>query len=134
MKQNIAQLYDAIDVGIAGELVYNPVKVAVTDEGTIYLEVDPDVYGKAGDLMAEVAKQCRNLSVTGKVDWDKAREIIHDLTGNAEYIGNHPTCRIINALCFRLTLAVNRVCQIPNFSVDHFRGAGQNTGCKFMYC
>lgn len=87
LKQNIAQLYDAIDVGMAGELVYDPVKVAVTDEGTIYLEVDPDVYGKAGELIEEVVKQCNNLSVTEKVDWDKARKIIHDLTGNAESIG-----------------------------------------------
>jgi L,D-transpeptidase ErfK/SrfK len=90
LKQHIAQLYDAIDVGTIGELVYEPIKIAVTHEGEIYLEADPDVYGKAGDYMDKINQLCNSLSIAEKVDWEKVKKVIIARTGNAENITRYP--------------------------------------------
>ena len=84
--QNIEQFYNEVEAGTIGELVYEPVKVAVTDEGKIFLQVDPDVYGKVKNLMDEAINRINILNVAAGVDWVKVRKIIHERSGNAEDI------------------------------------------------
>lgn len=48
LSNAMERLYGEMEVGTPGELVYEPVKVAVTEEGRVFLEADPDVYGKIG--------------------------------------------------------------------------------------
>ncbi len=86
LPQNIEQFYNEVETGTQGELVYEPVKVAVTDEGKIFLEVDPDVYGKVKNLMDEAIDRIDTLNVAAEVDWVKVRKIIHERSGNAEDI------------------------------------------------
>ncbi len=81
--QNIEQFYNEVEVGTTGELVYEPVKVAVTDEGKIFLEVDADVYGKVKDLKDEAINRINTLNVAAEADWVKVRKIIHERSGNA---------------------------------------------------
>lgn len=83
LAQNIEKLYDAVDTGAPGELVYEPVKAVVTAEGKIFLEVDPDVYGKVKSLLDEATSRINALNVTAEVDWDKVRSAVRDQTGNA---------------------------------------------------
>ena len=86
LSQNMERLYSEVDVGTPGELVYEPVKVAVTDEGNIFLEVDPDVYRKTKSLMEEAIDRIDALNVASQVDWGKVIKIVHDQSGNAEDI------------------------------------------------
>lgn len=89
LRNNIAHLFDAIELGTAGELVYKPVKIAVADEGRIYLQADPDAYGKnatAADPLPNVVNQCRKMGVAGKVDWARVKNVLRARTGNAEDI------------------------------------------------
>ncbi len=86
LSQNIEQFYNDIEVGTPGELVYEPVKVAVSGEGKVFVESDPDVYGKVKNMMAEVIKRFDELEVADQVDWDKVERIIRDQSGNAEDI------------------------------------------------
>ncbi|MGE5173364.1 MAG: L,D-transpeptidase family protein [Betaproteobacteria bacterium] len=86
LSQNIEQFYNDVEVGTQGELVYEPVKAAVTDEGRVFFEVDPDVYGKAKNLMDEAIKLFDDLGVADQVNWDKVERIVRDQSGNAEDI------------------------------------------------
>lgn len=84
LPQDMERFYDDVETGVQGELVYEPVKVAVTAVGKVFLEVDPDVYGKAGNMMDEVIKRFDELGVADQVDWEKVERTIHDQAGNAE--------------------------------------------------
>jgi L,D-transpeptidase ErfK/SrfK len=84
LPENIEQFYDAIEIGTPGELVYKPVKAAVTEEGKVFLQVDPDVYGKIRKPLNEVIDRINDLHVVAEVDWDKIRRIVHDQASIAE--------------------------------------------------
>jgi L,D-transpeptidase ErfK/SrfK len=86
LSKNIERFYNEVEVGTHGELVYAPVKVAVTDEGKVFLEVDPDAYRKVKHMMDEVIKRFDESGVADRVDWDKVERIMHDQSGNAEDI------------------------------------------------
>jgi L,D-transpeptidase ErfK/SrfK len=90
LPQNIERFYNEVDVGTQGELVYEPVKVAVTEEGKVFLEVDPDVYGKVKNLKDEAIDRINGSSVAADADWVKVRKIIHEQSGNAEDITLFP--------------------------------------------
>jgi len=90
LSQNIERFYNEVEVGTHGELVYAPVKVAVTDEGKVFLEVDPDAYRKVKHMMDEVIKRFDESGVADRVDWDKVERIMHDQSGNAEDITEFP--------------------------------------------
>lgn len=88
--QNIEQFYNDVAVGTPGELVYDPVKVIVTGEGKVFLEVDPDVYGKVRKLMDEAINRIDDLNVAAEVRWDSVRRIVHERSGIAEDITLFP--------------------------------------------
>jgi L,D-transpeptidase ErfK/SrfK len=84
LPQNMERLYKEVEVGTQGELIYEPVKVGVTDEGKVFLQVDSDIYRKAENPMDEVTKRFNELGVAEKVDWNKVERIICDKSGYAE--------------------------------------------------
>lgn len=86
LPQNIERFYNEVGVGTQGELVYEPVRVAVTDDGKVFLQVDPDIYGKAGNLMATARQRIDELGAAEKVDWDKVRRTVLTKSGIAENI------------------------------------------------
>ena len=90
LPQNIERFCSDIAMGTQGELVYEPVKVAVTDEGKVFLQVDPDIYGKVGNLMDEVRRRFNELGVAEHVDWDKVRRTVLAKSGIAENITRPP--------------------------------------------
>ena len=90
LPQNIEQFYNEVETGTHGELVYEPVKVTVTDDGKVFLEVDPDVYGKVKNFMGEAISRINTLNAAAGVDWVKVRKIIHERSGNAEDITLFP--------------------------------------------
>ncbi len=90
LPQNIEQFYNEIEVGTQGELVYAPVKVVVADDGKIFLEVDPDVYGKVKNLKDEAIGHINDSYVGAEADWVKVRRIVRERSGNAEDITLFP--------------------------------------------
>jgi L,D-transpeptidase ErfK/SrfK len=90
LSSDIEQFYNEIEVGTQGESVYEPVKVAVTDEGRVFLEVDPDIYGKVKSLKDEAINRINKLNAAAEVKWDKVRKIVHEQSGNAEDITLFP--------------------------------------------
>lgn len=90
LPQYIERFFDEIEVGTRGELVYEPVKVAVTGEGKVFLEVDPDVYRKVEKLMEVVINRIDGLHVAAEVDWTRVRQVVREQSGNAEDVTLFP--------------------------------------------
>ncbi len=93
LARNMEQLYQAVEIGTQGELVYDPVKVAVTDDGKVFLEVDRDVYGKVRKLFAAVIDRMNDLQLSAEVDWTKIRTIARRQRGIAEEVTLFPVRR-----------------------------------------
>ena len=61
-------------------------KVAVTQEGRIFLEVNADIYGRVRDMKGEVKRLLNERGVHDKVNWQKVDKMLKDKSGIAEDI------------------------------------------------
>jgi L,D-transpeptidase ErfK/SrfK len=86
LPEHIEQLYPMVDIKTKGEIIYEPVKIAVNDEGRVYLEVRTDVYKKHKSIKDYVSRVIETRGISDKVDWQKIDKLIHDETGVAEDI------------------------------------------------
>jgi L,D-transpeptidase ErfK/SrfK len=73
-------LFWEVTVGEAGEIVYEPVKVAV-DGDDILVEIHPDVYGLVPDLAREAEERLRAMDVWEKVDVRRLRQAVAEARG-----------------------------------------------------
>lgn len=82
--ERMEEFFKEIKVNTPGEIIYRPVKLAVTEEGRIFMEVHQDAYGKKTglDTMAKQLIEKQNLSE--RVDWNKVQSVIRDKAGIAE--------------------------------------------------
>lgn len=81
---HMEQLFKEIKVNTQGEIVYEPIKVAVTEKGRIFLEVHDDVYGKIKDLEGEARALLAKKGVEGQVAWQKVRRLLKKKSGMPE--------------------------------------------------
>ena len=65
----VIKLYRGISVGTRLDVVYDPVQVAAIG-GRVWLEVDPDLYGLAGDLAALTREAIARAHLEPRVDPD----------------------------------------------------------------
>jgi len=78
--EDIPQLYGDVRVGTPGEILYQPVKVGEED-GRVYVQVHPDIYGKVQDLGRLAATEIRKAGVTDRVDRTRLKAAIADKRG-----------------------------------------------------
>lgn len=71
---DIEALFDMVEVGMAGRMLYEPVLLAEND-GRVYLEVHRDTYGKGGVSMQTVRQKASDLGVAERIDWDRAADV-----------------------------------------------------------
>jgi len=78
------EIYPEIPVHTSGEIVYQPVKLAFSDDGRVFIEVHGDIY-KRFKKLDEVAK---GLIIKNKaeqrVDWRKVRTLLRKQSGVPE--------------------------------------------------
>jgi L,D-transpeptidase ErfK/SrfK len=86
LPEHIEKLFPMVAVGTKGEIIYEPVKLAQTSEGRVFLEVHRDIYRKMPSLPGEVKKNIEKRSLTDKVDWNKISVIVNEKSGIAEDI------------------------------------------------
>ena len=79
-------LFAQIKVNTRGEIIYKPVKLAVTEDGRIFLEVHKDAYNKSTDLVTEARQMVEKLKLTELVDWGKFKSVVNQKSGVAEEI------------------------------------------------
>ena len=79
-------LFKEIAVNTPGEIIYRAVKLAVTEQGRVFLEVHHDVYGKSAGLADEARLQIEKQTLADRVDWKKDEAVLKQKTGIAEDI------------------------------------------------
>jgi L,D-transpeptidase ErfK/SrfK len=78
MAEHMEKFFQSVRVGTQGEIIYEPVKVALTNEGRIFLEVHRDIYKKVTSLDTEVRKLLDRRGLSGKVNWEKIDKVLQE--------------------------------------------------------
>ncbi len=84
MADHMEKFFQSVRVGTPGEIIYEPIKIALTAEGRIFLEVHRDVYKKTTSLDIEVRKLLDRRGLAGKVNWDKVNRVLQEKPDAAE--------------------------------------------------
>jgi len=84
--QRMEEFFKEIKVNTHGEIIYRPVKLAVTEEGRIFMEVHQDAYGKGSGLDVEAKQMIRKHNLSDRVDWKKVESVVRHKDGIAEDI------------------------------------------------
>ena len=85
--EQMEEFFKEVKVNTLGEIIYKPVKLAVTEEGRVFLEVHRDVYGKSKNgLASEARRLIEKKNLSGQVNWRKVGTIVRHTTGIAEDI------------------------------------------------
>lgn len=89
-QDDIRDLFGFVKPGTAVNIVYLPVKVAVTLAGEIWLEAHPDVYGAGTSTATSVADVLGTSGLLSAVDEEVLLAILEDRVGVARSIGTVP--------------------------------------------
>lgn len=84
---DIAELFDQVRVGTLGRLVYQPVLLAVVEDGSILLEVHRDIYKKGIDPAQTVRDMAEANGLSHAVDWPAVDAVIAAQDGLAREVG-----------------------------------------------
>jgi len=82
--ERMEELFKSVSVNTNGQIIYQPVKVAVTPDRRVFVEVHQDVYGKMRDPEEEVREAIRRHGVDTGIDWRKLEKVVKEKTGLAE--------------------------------------------------
>ena len=82
----IEELFNNVRVNTTGEIIYRPVKLAVTDDGKVFLEVHSDVYEKIKSIPEEVQREIKKQNLGKIIDWRKVERTVMEKSGVAEDI------------------------------------------------
>lgn len=83
LEKDMEALFEDVAVDTPGEIIYMPVKAARTEDGRIFLEIHPDVYGRVKDLWSEAAGLIYDLGASEAVDWTKVDMVVNEQAGIA---------------------------------------------------
>lgn len=84
MPEHMEQLFRSVSVPTQGEIIYKPVKVEVTKDGRVFLEVNHDSYEQLEDMTAEVRKAINRKRADDRVSWQLVNRVIQERSGIAE--------------------------------------------------
>lgn len=84
---DIAALYERVRVGTAGRIIYQPVLLALLDDGRILLEVHRDIYGQGVDPAQTVRAMAEKYALSQDLDWPLVETVIAAQDGLAREVG-----------------------------------------------
>ncbi|MFA7060405.1 MAG: L,D-transpeptidase family protein [Pedobacter sp.] len=84
--EHMEELFKEIKINMLGEIIYRPVKLAVTEEGQIFMEVHKDAYSKNMGLDTEARRLIEKQNLSERVNWAKVKSMIKLKAGIAEDI------------------------------------------------
>lgn len=86
LREDMVELFENINSGLPGKIVYKPVKTAHLSDGRVFLEVNKDVYGKLRDMQETTRNIFRKAGLLKKVDWNKVIKVLEEKTGIPEEV------------------------------------------------
>jgi len=90
LPDEISQLYPQIAVGTPVKIIYRPIKLALTPQGRVFLEANPNIYGKKLNDLEYVKELAQHYRLTDRIDWDKVRPILKAREGIAQDVTQEP--------------------------------------------
>ncbi len=84
MPEHMERLFKSVKIPTEGEIIYQPVKVEVTADGKIFLEVNRDSYEQIVDLSAEVKRMLKKHRAASRVSWQRVNQVVTEKSGIAE--------------------------------------------------
>jgi L,D-transpeptidase ErfK/SrfK len=85
-SDDIAVLYDKVELGTRGKIVYEPVLLAALADGRILVEVHPDVYSRGDEPMTVVRDLAFAHGLKDKIDWQRVDRAIQERAGLAREV------------------------------------------------
>jgi L,D-transpeptidase ErfK/SrfK len=86
LPKEIADLYPQIEVGTPVKITYQPLKLALTSNGRIYLEANPNIYHWELHSLKWVKAMADYYNLTDRIDWKKVPTILKIREGVARDI------------------------------------------------
>jgi L,D-transpeptidase ErfK/SrfK len=86
ITEDIENLFPLIKSGIPISIVYEPLKLAVTSQGKIFLEAHPNTYQKPFSYLNHVHTLARKNGLSDQIDWTKVEAVLIERNGIAEEI------------------------------------------------
>jgi L,D-transpeptidase ErfK/SrfK len=86
ISADIANLFRRIKSGTPIKIVYEPLKLAVTPTGKIFLEAHPNTYQKPFSYLNHVQDLAVKKNLSDKIDWTRVEVVLRDRNGIAEEI------------------------------------------------
>jgi L,D-transpeptidase ErfK/SrfK len=83
---NMEAIFNEVSINTRGEIIYQPVKLAISDNGLILLEVHRDVYARHENLSALAKRLIKKNNLELLVDWDKVNSSLQRKAGIPEDI------------------------------------------------
>ncbi len=84
--EDIENLFRRIKSGTAITIVYEPLKLALTSEQKIFLEVHPNTYQKSFSYWNHLSQLAHQNGLSGRIDWGKVVQVLNQRNGLAEEI------------------------------------------------
>lgn len=86
LASNMESIFKEVTTNTRGEIIYQPVKLALSDNGLIFLEVHHDVYDRHENLKVLANQLIKKKNLELLVDWDKVNASLQRKTGIPEDI------------------------------------------------
>jgi L,D-transpeptidase ErfK/SrfK len=90
LPDEIEKLFPQIAVRTPVKIIYQPIKMALTAQGRIFLEAHPNIYQQKMDSMALVKDLARKNQLEERIDWDRVPKILKAREGVARDITREP--------------------------------------------
>jgi L,D-transpeptidase ErfK/SrfK len=84
LPENMEKFFEEVEPDAPGELLYMPVKAAISDKGRVFLEVHKDFYNRIKNMKEEAKAQLTKIGAANRVDWQKVEKLLKERTGIAE--------------------------------------------------
>ena len=68
------------------KIIYRPIKLALTPQGRVYLEANPNIYEWELHSLEWVKDMAEYYNITDRIDWDKVKPILKTRSGLAQDI------------------------------------------------
>jgi hypothetical protein len=91
LPKEIAGLFPQVELGTPVKIIYQPLKMALTPAGRVYLEANPNIYHWELHAMDWVRGMADYYHIQDRIDWSKVRNLIKIRDGIAHDITKEPT-------------------------------------------
>jgi len=90
---DIKSLFTTVKVGMKGRIIYTPVLLAQLPDSRIFLEIQWNIYRKAGDPLESARRLAEDNGLAQHIDWDRVAEVIRRQEGLAREVTLVPAVR-----------------------------------------